>query len=101
MHDVSSSVLHFPAVSVVLPCRNEAVHIEDCLRSILRQEAPEEGFEVVIADGMSSDGTREILARLAEEVAGKPAAATPSTGGEGRGEGEPLKSAFATGCLDR
>ena len=96
-----SVVDRVPAVSVILPCLNEAAHIEDCLRSILRQEEPEGGFEVIIADGMSSDGTREILARLAEEVAGKPADATPSPGGEGRGEGESLKSAFAPGCLLR
>ena len=37
------------------------------MRSILRQEEPEGGFEVVIADGMSSDGTREILKRLAAQ----------------------------------
>ena len=64
MH-ASSPVPSFPAVSVVLACRNEAVHIEDCLRSILGQEEPEGGFEVIVADGMSSDGTREILERIA------------------------------------
>jgi len=64
---VSSAVNHVPAVSVVLPCRNEAAHIEDCLRSILGQEEPKAGFEVIIADGMSDDGTREVLARLEHE----------------------------------
>lgn len=55
------------AVSVVVPCRNEMDCIESCLRSILRQESPEGGFEVLVADGMSDDGTRDILARLATE----------------------------------
>jgi glycosyltransferase involved in cell wall biosynthesis len=55
-----------PAVSVVVPCRNERDHIETCVKSILAQEAPPGGFEVIVADGMSSDGTRNILSKLAK-----------------------------------
>jgi glycosyltransferase involved in cell wall biosynthesis len=55
------------AVSVIIPCREERDHIESCLRSILAQVPPPGGFEVIVADGMSGDGTREILRRLAEE----------------------------------
>jgi succinoglycan biosynthesis protein ExoA len=54
-----------PTVSVVVPCRNEKSHIETCVRSILAQEPPRGGFEVIIADGMSDDGTRDILTQLA------------------------------------
>lgn len=54
-----------PGVSIVVPCRNEKVHIETCLRSILAQEVPAGGFEVIVADGMSDDGTRDIVERLA------------------------------------
>jgi succinoglycan biosynthesis protein ExoA len=90
-----------PRVSIVIPCRNERGHIRACLASTLNQMEPAGGFEVIVADGMSDDGTREILSRLAEEVAGKPADAAPSLGGEGRGEGESLKSASAPGCLLR
>jgi succinoglycan biosynthesis protein ExoA len=56
-----------PAVSVIVPCRNEKDHIEACLRSILAQEATLHGFEVIVSDGMSDDGTREILQQLAAE----------------------------------
>ena len=56
-----------PAVSIVIPCRNEKDHIENCMRSVLAQESPPGGFEVIIADGMSDDGTREILERLREK----------------------------------
>jgi succinoglycan biosynthesis protein ExoA len=56
-----------PAVSVVVPCYNERDHIEACLRSILAQDPPHGGFEVIVADGMSIDGTRDILAGLALE----------------------------------
>jgi glycosyltransferase involved in cell wall biosynthesis len=54
-----------PAVSVILPCRNEAGHIQACLESILRQESPEGGFELIVADGVSTDGTREFLQQFA------------------------------------
>ena len=56
-----------PAVSVVIPCRNESDHIENCVRSILGQEPPPGGFEIIVADGMSDDGTREILERIARD----------------------------------
>jgi succinoglycan biosynthesis protein ExoA len=56
-----------PAVSVVVPCRNERDQIEDCLRSVLAQEPVPGGFELIIADGMSDDGTRSKLLKLAKE----------------------------------
>jgi succinoglycan biosynthesis protein ExoA len=55
----------WPYVSVVVPCRNERGHIESCLTSILGQIEPLGGMEIVIADGMSDDGTREIVKRFA------------------------------------
>ncbi len=54
-----------PEVSVVIPCRNEAACIETCLSSVLALQPPRGGFEVVVADGMSDDGTRAIIERLA------------------------------------
>ncbi len=53
-----------PLVTVIMPVRNEADHIEACLRSVLSQEEPEGGFEIIVADGKSTDGTREILGRI-------------------------------------
>jgi glycosyltransferase involved in cell wall biosynthesis len=53
------------AVSVIVPCRNEAACIETFLDCALRQEQPEGGLEILIADGMSDDGTRQLLARYA------------------------------------
>lgn len=54
-------------ISAVIPCRNEREHIEACVRSILDQESPPGGLEIIVADGLSDDGTREILKRLASE----------------------------------
>jgi succinoglycan biosynthesis protein ExoA len=56
-----------PTVSIIIPCRNERSYIEACLLSILAQEPPPGGFEVIVADGMSTDGTRDILHELSVE----------------------------------
>lgn len=52
------------AVSVVVPCRNERVHIEAALRSILEQRNVMGDYEVLVVDGQSDDGTREVLQRM-------------------------------------
>jgi glycosyltransferase involved in cell wall biosynthesis len=49
----------------VIPCRNERHYIAACLDSILASDFPQDRLEVVVADGMSDDGTREILGRYA------------------------------------
>ena len=56
-----------PLVSIVLPCRNEQGYIQACLQSALNQEPPERGFEILVADGMSTDGTREYLDQMAKK----------------------------------
>jgi len=58
-----------PFVSVIVPCRNEAAFIERCLESILASDYPSDRMEVVVADGMSTDGTRGLLAGLAAREA--------------------------------
>jgi len=59
------SQLPRPLVSVILPCRNERGHIEASLESVLNQEPPEGGFEIIVSDGISTDGTREYLQEVA------------------------------------
>lgn len=55
-----------PLVSIVVPCRNERNHINQCLTSILGQQRSwPVDYEVLVVDGMSTDGTREILKELA------------------------------------
>ena len=58
-----------PMVSVVVPCRNEKNYIATCLQTILRQEAIPGGLEVIVADGMSDDGTRSVLRKIAQRDA--------------------------------
>ncbi|HEX5356956.1 MAG TPA: glycosyltransferase family 2 protein, partial [Aquabacterium sp.] len=57
-------------VSVIVPCRNEQDHIESFCRSVAAQAVPEGwALEVLIADGLSDDGTRERLAALCAQDA--------------------------------
>ena len=55
----------FPRVSLLVPARNEARNIEGCARGLLAQDYP--AFEVIVLDDESTDGTGEILARIAAE----------------------------------
>src|SRR5579863_184080 len=54
-----------PFVSVVLPILNEERHIRACLESVLAQDYPGDRFEVIVADGGSTDGTRDIVSAVA------------------------------------
>jgi succinoglycan biosynthesis protein ExoA len=57
-------------VSVLIPCYQEQAFIRGCLESVLAFELPSEtAFEVLVIDGMSTDGSREIVASLAERDA--------------------------------
>lgn len=53
-------------VSIIVACRNEIDHIHGFLDSLLSQDMKGLSWEAVIADGMSNDGTRQILADYAQ-----------------------------------
>jgi len=52
-------------VSVVVPIRNEERHIEQCLRSLLKQTYSCESYEILVVDGCSSDRSKEIVTEFA------------------------------------
>ena len=52
-----------PKVSFIMPTRNAAGIVENCLRSIVFQDYPKEFYEIIIVDAHSLDGTREVAAR--------------------------------------
>jgi len=56
-HDVLKSPL---SVSIIVPARNEEDSIKNCVDSLRGLDYPEK--EVIVVDGDSTDGTREILA---------------------------------------
>src|SRR5678815_551460 len=54
-----------PRVTIAMPAYNEECYIEACIASVQAQDYPKHLIEILIADGRSTDQTREILARLA------------------------------------
>jgi hopene-associated glycosyltransferase HpnB len=56
----------WPRVAVVIPARDEAAVIGKCLGSLLRQDYPGP-CEVVLVDDNSSDGTADVVRRVAAE----------------------------------
>ena len=51
----------FPFVSVIIPIRNESAYIKHGLHAILIQDYPADCMEILIADGMSTDNTRNMI----------------------------------------
>lgn len=51
----------WPKVSVVVPIYNEAKSIGPCVQSLQRQDYPSDRLEIVIADGLSTDGSLDAL----------------------------------------
>jgi len=54
-----------PMVTVIMPVRNEQKAIRQSLSSVLAQDYPANRLEVLVADGMSDDGTRAIVGEIA------------------------------------
>jgi succinoglycan biosynthesis protein ExoA len=54
-----------PFVSVLVPVRNEGAHIRATAAAILGQDYPADRFEVLFADGRSTDATRSVLESIA------------------------------------
>jgi len=52
-------------ISICLPVRNEERYLRECLDSLLAQDYPADGYEIVVADGRSADATQVILGEYA------------------------------------
>ena len=55
----------YPHVTVIMPIKNEVKFIRSSLGAVLAQDYPPEHMEILVADGMSTDGTREIVEQFA------------------------------------
>jgi len=56
-----------PRVTIAMPAYNEERYIEACIVSVQAQDYPHDLIEILIADGRSTDMTRDILARLSAD----------------------------------
>lgn len=54
-------------ISVLIPARNEARHLEKCLQSIAEQSYPDTLFEVIVLDDHSEDGTFLLAQNFAQK----------------------------------
>ena len=54
-------------VSIIIPCRNEERFIANCLDFIIANDYPKDRLEVLVVDGMSEDGTREIVKEYSDK----------------------------------
>ena len=54
-------------LSVICPIYNEEKYIRGCIESILAQDYPKDDLEVIFADGMSTDRTRDIAAEYTSQ----------------------------------
>jgi glycosyltransferase involved in cell wall biosynthesis len=53
----------WPKVSFIIPTLNAAALLDNCLASIAKQTYPRDRYEIILADAMSTDATREIAAK--------------------------------------
>lgn len=53
-----------PLVSIIMAVRNEASFIQRSLKAVLAQDYPRSRMEIIVADGRSTDRTREIIEGL-------------------------------------
>lgn len=57
-----------PLISVVIPVKNESAILRNCLESLIKLDYPKERLEIILADGLSTDNTREIALKYGVRI---------------------------------
>ncbi|MBC7720763.1 MAG: glycosyltransferase [Pedobacter sp.] len=61
---IDAAIVPATSFTVIIPARNEAENIANCLQSILLQNYPTNLFEIIVIDDFSTDGTPGIIQKL-------------------------------------
>lgn len=62
--NLGASEPHLPFFSIIIPARNEAGSIQACIRSIAKQDYPQDKIEIIVVDDHSEDETAERVRAL-------------------------------------
>lgn len=56
-------------ISIIIPCYQEIKYIEECLKSVVESDFDFQGTnsEILVVDGMSDDGTRDLIKKFEEK----------------------------------
>lgn len=57
---------HQPAVSVIIPARNEEMNLPSCLNALVQQAYPQDKYEIIVVDDDSTDKTLAIARSFAK-----------------------------------
>lgn len=60
-----ASIVSYPLVSVICLCYNQGAYVQQALQSVISQTYP--SVELIIADDASTDGSRAIIERFAQD----------------------------------
>mgnify|MGYP001440694515 CR=1 FL=1 len=82
-----------PKVSVIVPVHNCRPTLERAIRSVFDQTMPAERIEIIAVDDGSTDGSGDLLDRLAADRPGFTVVHRPPSGGPGRPRNEGLDRA--------
>jgi glycosyltransferase involved in cell wall biosynthesis len=64
-HPLTAPRAGVPVVSVIIPVRNEERALGPCLDAVLAQTYPAQAVEILVVDGRSADGSRDVAAAYA------------------------------------
>ena len=64
---IDRMTLVLPSISIMIPAHNEELVIERTIKTLLKSDYPHEKLEIIVLNDGSTDGTQEILDRLAKE----------------------------------
>src|SRR3989339_554384 len=57
-----------PVVSVIITTKNEEKNIENCLKSVQKQDYDKEKLEIIVVDNNSTDRTKEIASQFTDKI---------------------------------